>query len=108
MPVEDDLPASILDAGLLEQRRQRRAGPGGVAHQPAGEREPVVAGAFDGKGDLLAWTRFDLIECQAQRLLDQAGDVEVPRLQVDGRLAEVLDREELLVRGDPGVQLFPN
>ena len=104
---EDDLAARLLDPCLLQQRGQRRAGPGRVTDTPREERQPRVAGALQGERHLLALPGFQVIQRQRHRLVHQAADLQAPVGLVQFGLVEVLDDEELLVRGDPGIELLP-
>src|SRR5262249_45119555 len=78
--VEDNLLAPIQNARFLEQRRERRAGPPGVADATPEERQPGISRAFQREGDLLAWTGLQLIDGQAEWLVDQPCDLESPAL----------------------------
>ena len=97
-PVKRISTASSLDSGLLEQRRERRARPLGVADRlfeprlaEGARREAgaAVAGALERAGDAVPPGAFELVERERQRALDLAADLEPPRGSVDERDVEV-------------------
>ena len=107
-PPEHHLDAVLEDACFFQDGRERRPGPARVADAAGEKREPMIAGAFDREDNLLSRPCFDVVEGQAQRLLDEPVDLELPGARVDDRPIEMRDRKELVVGRDPGIEILPN
>ena len=100
---EHHLDAVIENSCLFKDWGERRAGPMGVADAADEIGKAMIARAFDRKRNLLSRPRFDVVEGQGQGLLDETVDLQLPSARIDDRPVEMRDREELLVRRDPGV-----
>ena len=101
---ENDLDRLRLHAARFEQRRKPGSRPPGVADQTS--RRPVT-GALECRRVLFGRARFQLVQRNRARLLDQSADFQLPVGGVHFRHAVVRDGKEMLAGSDPGRQLVP-
>ena len=99
--------AAAAHLRLLQDRRQRRARPPGVADGGGEPGEAMIAGAFEGEDDLAPGPGLDVVERQPERARDGPADLKRPGLLVDHRAVVMRDAEEPLIRRQPGVQVLP-
>ena len=104
---EDDLDALVEHTRFLEERRQWRACPGGVADGTREERQAVIAGALSVKvtswrGRAIRSSRVTVIGCW-----NQPPDLHAPCGCIEHRLVIVSHREELVVGSEPAIECFP-
>ena len=105
---EHDLGGLIQNAGALQQRRQRRAGPARVPDRADQERQAGVARALHRERHLTARASLHVGERQRPRPGDQAADVQPVGGCRQRRVAVVADDEEVVSRSQPRVELLPD
>ena len=104
---EHHLFGAAAHLGLLQKRRQGRARPPGIADSGGEPGEAVVAGAFEGEGDLAPGAGLEVVERQPERVPNGPADLKGPSLLVDHGPIVMRDAEEPLIRRQPGVQVLP-
>ena len=107
VPKENHLHAVVPHPRLLQDRRQRRAGPTGVEHAAAEDGNTPVARAFEGEVQVSARHGLDLVQAQVEPLPHRARDFETVGISVDSRLRIVAGREELVHGRNPRFQAVP-
>ena len=105
---EDHLFGAAAHLGLLQERRQGRARPLGIADSGGEPGEAVIAGAFEGEGDLAPGAGLEVVERQPERVPNGPADLQRPGLLVDHGAVVMRDAEEPLIGRQPGVQVLPS
>ena len=104
---EHHLFGAAAHLGLLQKRRQGRACPLGIADSGGEPGEAVIAGAFEGEGDLAPRARLEVVERQSERVPNGPADLKGPGLLVDRGPIVMRDAEEPLIGRQPGVKILP-
>src|SRR6185503_16012746 len=98
-PEEDHFARAVADAGPLEHIAQADAREPTVRRE-ALHRTRAVAGTFVAIDDLHRLHGLEIRDCELDRLVDEASELQSIRRRVDFWLVVMLDEEELIVRRD--------